>query len=203
MDDNVQLVAEYQRVMKQIQECKESSVAMETRLGLKDREIEVLKENIQRSREILSLQVHAMKELQKPLLVDPSIESQFASLRNHLSKLEGEFVNQKSINQNFANKHMPKGTKLYEKWQQETEEMYGLFEDYAQGRVQDLHLQIELSDLKIAELRNCLDEYKQLAHELEKEAHAMDSSLRGLEATYKAAVDQLDQSRQEGLKPKR
>lgn len=197
MSEYAQKVEEYQTLMNEITQYKQVNKAMDARLTLKNNEILILQQRTDSAKQTLSLQIHAIKEMQKPLLLDPSVNTQFISMRNYLGTLRTELSNQEATRQSLSKVYLPKANKSLDRWQKNTDEMYRQFEDYAQGRVQDIHLQLGLSDLKIQELKRVLDEYKQVANSLEKEASAMDATVRNLEGKYKVSLEQLGHLRQE------
>ena len=62
-----------QNIHSLIEKSRFSNQAMEIRLSMKNDEINALRAQIQAKQEMLSLQYHAINQMEKPLLVDQSI----------------------------------------------------------------------------------------------------------------------------------
>ena len=193
----------YQTLLDQIHKCKLSNQAMDTRLNLKNQEIQSLKDLIGSKQEMLSLQFHAINQMEKPLLVDQGLINHISDLRQLLSQKKSELSLQESQMSDYSGKSFVKGGKLQNRWVQLSEEAYNGFKDFAEGPVQDKHLQFQLVELKIQELRTRVDESKEIYEGLEKEVQEQQSLVNDLEIKYKGALDQLDLLTQENLRLKR
>lgn len=192
-----------QHIHEQVEKTKLSLQAMDTRLALKNQEIESLKDQIRAKREMLSLQYHAMNQMEKPLLVDQGIISHLSELKALLSAKKSELGTQEIMQSEFTGKPFAKGSKLQNKWVQHGEEAYNGFKDFAEGPIQDLYLQLQLSELKIQELKTRIDESKEIYEGLEKEATEQQTLVSELQNKYKQGLDMFDLISQENLRLKR
>jgi chromosome segregation ATPase len=193
----------YQTVLDQIQRSKLSSQAMDTRLMLKNQEIQAYKDMIKSKLEMLSLQYHAINQMEKPLLVDQGIINHLSELKQLLAQKKSELSQQEAQMSDYIGKPFVKGAKLQNRWVQLSEEAYNGFKDFAEGPVQDLHLQLQLADLKIQELKTRVEESKEIYEGLEKEVQDQQNLVTDLQLKYKQSLDQLDLLTQENLRLKR
>lgn len=193
----------FQVLLDQVSKCKLSNQAMDTRLMLKNQEIQSLKDLLACKQETFSLQFHAINQMEKPLLVDQGLITHFTDLRQLLQQKKSELSLQESQLNEYINKPFAKGGKLQNRWVTLSEEAYNGFKDFAEGPVQDLHLQFQIVELKIQELKTRVDESKEIYESLEKEAQDQQNLINDLQGKYKQALDQLDLLTQENLKLKR
>jgi hypothetical protein len=182
---------------------KLSNQAMDIRLTLKSQEIQTLRDLIKAKHEMLSLQYHAINQMEKPLLVDQSVINSLADLKSLLEQKKSDLYNQELQSGEYNGKPFSKGSKLHNKWIQAGEEANNGFKDFAEGPVQDLHLQLQLQELKIQELKARIDESKELFEGLEKEAQEQQALVADLQAKYKLGLDQLELLTQENMRLKR
>ena len=134
----------FQVLLDQVQKSKLSNQAMDTRLMLKNQEIQAYKDLIQSKQEMLSLQFHAINQMEKPLLVDQGIINHLSELKQLLSQKNSELSIQEAQMSNYIGKPFIKGGKLQNRWVQLSEDAYNGFKDFAEGPVQDLHLQLQM-----------------------------------------------------------
>ncbi|CAG9331650.1 unnamed protein product [Blepharisma stoltei] len=193
----------YLTVISEIEKHKKSNEAMSIRLQLKNQEIEKLKSLINAKQENFSLQLHTIKAMRKPILADPAINHEFTDLRNLLESKKTELKALESQNQEFIGKPFIKGGKLQSKWQQLTDEAYTGFKEFAEGKVQDYHLVLQLEGLKAQETKSRIEENKEISENLEKEAQALQTIIGELQNKYKRSMDQLDLIKQEIIRLRR
>lgn len=180
-----------------------SNQAMEVRLSMKNDEINALRAKIQSKQEMLSLQYHAINQMEKPLLVDQSILNHLNELKVLLESKKKELDEQTTENSSYQGKPFAKGSKLQNSWLKNGEDAYNGIKEFAEGPVQDMILQIQLSDLKIQELEVRIKESKEIYEGLEKEAHDQQSLVNDFQSRHKSALDQLDLLTQENFRLKR
>ncbi|CAG9318037.1 unnamed protein product [Blepharisma stoltei] len=190
-------------ILGEIERHKGTNKAMEIRLQLKNQEIDQLQKFIESSQHHLSLQLHLMKLNSKTMLIDPSMNSEINSIRALKQVKKAELSAQESLNAELTNKQFMKGGKHQQKWQQLYEEIYCGFKNYAEGRLQDAHLQLQLEGLKSQEMKQRIDENKELTESLEKEAVDLQGKVNELQNSYKKSLDHLEALKQESSKVKR
>ena len=193
----------YLQILDQIQKSKISNQAMDARLTLKNQEIQSLKDNLKSKQEMLSLQFHAINQMEKPLLVDQGLINHLSELKQLLAQKKSELSMQESQMSEYIGKPFVKGGKLQNRWVQLSEEAYNGFKDFAEGPVQDLHLQLQVAEMKIQELKTRAEESKEIYEGLEKEVQEQQTLVTDLQAKYKQGLDQLDLFTQENLRLKR
>ena len=193
----------YLQILDQIQKSKISNQAMDARLTLKNQEIQSLKDNLKSKQEMLSLQFHAINQMEKPLLVDQGLINHLSELKQLLAQKKSELSMQESQMSEYIGKPFVKGGKLQNRWVQLSEEAYNGFKDFAEGPVQDLHLQLQVAEMKIQELKTRAEESKEIYEGLEKEVQEQQTLVTDLQAKYKQGLDQLDLLTQENLRLKR
>ena len=193
----------YLQILDQIQKSKISNQAMDARLTLKNQEIQSLKDNLKSKQEMLSLQFHAINQMEKPLLVDQGLINHLSELKQLLAQKKSELSMQESQMSEYIGKPFVKGGKLQNRWVQLSEEAYNGFKDFAEGPVQDLHLQLQVAEMKIQELKTRAEEIKEIYEGLEKEVQEQQTLVTDLQAKYKQGLDQLDLLTQENLRLKR
>jgi len=192
-----ELVAKYQDLMSQAEHYRQSNKAMETRLRLKEQESQNLQAQIKSTQETLSLQLHTMKDMQKPLLVDPTINNEFTELRYLIQDKRTQLADHETESAEYYGKPFLKGTKLLTKWQELSEEVYSGFSEFAEGKAQNLHLEGELAKLHISELKQRIEESKELIQELEKESSQQYGVLNELHTKYRQLQDQIQMLKKE------
>ena len=193
----------YLQILDQIQKSKISNQAMDARLTLKNQEIQSLKDNLKSKQEMLSLQFHAINQMEKPLLVDQGLINHLSELKQLLAQKKSELSMQESQMSEYIGKPFVKGGKLQNRWVQLSEEAYNGFKDFAEGPVQDLHLQLQVAEMKIQELKTRAEESKEIYEGLEKEVQEQQTLVTDLQAKYKQGLYQLDLLTQENLRLKR
>ena len=177
-----------------------SNQAMDIRLMLKNDEIKSLKSQIKSKQEMLSLQFHAINQMEKPLLIDQSVLNHITALRNLLDNKKKDLYEQEAENFEYNGKPFIKGSKLQNKWLQNGEDAYSGIKEFAEGPIQDLFLQIKLAELKIEEVKVRIDESKELYEGLEKEAAEQQQVVNDFQVRYKASLEVLDLLSQENCK---
>ena len=120
-----------------------------------------------------------------------------------LAQKKSELSMQESQMSEYIGKPFVKGGKLQNRWVQLSEEAYNGFKDFAEGPVQDLHLQLQVAEMKIQELKTRAEESKEIYEGLEKEVQEQQTLVTDLQAKYKQGLDQLDLLTQENLRLKR
>jgi chromosome segregation ATPase len=196
-------IDENQSLESQIEKSRLSNQAMEIRLSLKNEEISALKAQIQAKQEMLSLQYHAINQMEKPLLVDQSVLNHINEMKSLLESKKKELDDQTTENASYNGKPFAKGSKLQNAWLKSGEDAYNGIKDFAEGPVQDLVLQIQLADLKIQELEVRLKESKEIYEGLEKEAQEQQVIVNDYQGRHKSALEQLELLTQENFKLKR
>lgn len=192
-----------QNIHSLIEKSRLSNQAMEIRLSMKNDEINALRAQIQAKQEMLSLQYHAINQMEKPLLVDQSILNHINELKVLLETKKKELDEQTTENASYQGKPFAKGSKLQNSWLKNGEDAYNGIKEFAEGPVQDLILQIQLTDLKIQELEVRIKESKELYEGLEKEAYDQQNLVNEYQNRHKSALDQLDMLTQENFRLKR
>lgn len=189
-----------QNLQSLIEKLRLSNQAMDIRLMLKNDEIKSLKSQIKSKQEMLSLQYHAINQMEKPLLIDQSIINHLGELRGLLENKRKDLYEQEGENTEYNGKPFIKGSKLQNKWLQSGEDAYNGIKEFAEGPAQDLFLQIQLAELKIQELKVRIDESKELYEGLEREASEQQQIVNDLQARYKSSLEVLDLLSQENCK---
>ena len=192
-----------QNIHSLIEKSRFSNQAMEIRLSMKNDEINALRAQIQAKQEMLSLQYHAINQMEKPLLVDQSILNHINELKVLLETKKKELDDQTTENASYQGKPFAKGSKLQNSWLKNGEDAYNGIKEFAEGPVQDLILQIQLTDLKVQELEVRIKESKEIYEGLEKEAYDQQNLVNEYQNRHKSALDQLDMLTQENFRLKR
>lgn len=193
----------YQKALSDIENYKRTNDVMNTRLSLKNQEIEQLKNLIKYNQDNCSLQFHTIKAMDKPVLIDPSINHEFSDIRRLLQMTKTDLNNLEIQNAEYLGKPSMRGDKLQSKWKQYSEEAYTGFKEFAEGKIQDFHLVLELEGLRIQEIKGRIEENKEIAENLEKESAGLQSIIIDLQGKYKRSVDQLELLKQEIIRLRR
>jgi hypothetical protein len=161
----------YWSAQAEIQKHIEAEDAMRLRMSIKNTEIQGLKAQIKNMQDRLSLQLHAIKEMQKPLMIDQSVNSHYIDYREIINQNKKELMGEESSSAEFMGKPV-KPTKLQSKWYKYRDECLKNFETFSEGNVRDLYLSISLGALYNLELQVRLKESKELTGSLDQEIQA-------------------------------
>lgn len=166
----------YWNAQAEIQKHIEAEDAMRLRMSIKNTEIQGLKAQIKNMQDRLSLQLHAIKEMQKPLMIDQAVNSHYIDYREIINQNKKELMVEESASTEFMGKPV-KPTKLQSKWYKYRDECLKNFDTFSEGNVRDLYLSISLGALYNLELQVRLKESKEVAGSLEQEIQASQGML--------------------------
>lgn len=166
----------YWNAQAEIQKQIEAEDAMRLRMSIKNTEIQGLKAQIKNMQDRLSLQLHAIKEMQKPLMIDSAVNSHYIDHREIINQKKKDLMAEESASAEFMGKSI-KPSKLQSKWFKYRDECMKNFESFSEGNVRDLYLSISLGALYNLELQIRLKESKELAANLGTEIQASQGQL--------------------------
>ena len=179
----------YWNAQAEIQKHMEAEEAMRLRMSIKNTEIQGLKAQIKNMQDRLSLQLHAIKEMQKPLMIDSAVNSHYIDYREIINQKKKALMVEESASAEFMGKSI-KPSKLQSNWLKYRDECMKNFESFSEGNVRDLYLSISIGALYNLELQVRLKESKELAANLESEIQASQGQLGTVNEQLRDALSQ-------------
>lgn len=179
----------YWNAQAEIQKHMEAEEAMRLRMSIKNTEIQGLKAQIKNMQDRLSLQLHAIKEMQKPLMIDSAVNSHYIDYREIINQKKKALMVEESASAEFMGKSI-KPSKLQSNWLKYRDECMKNFESFSEGNVRDLYLCISIGALYNLELQVRLKESKELAANLESEIQASQGQLGTVNEQLRDALSQ-------------
>jgi hypothetical protein len=202
MEGNVvELQARYRQIWSQLQQSHNQVQGAGIRLKFRENESKTLQAQVQNLQDKLSLQVHTIKDMQRPLHLDPNLNEEFRTLKKTLAKKKEELTTMESLGGDPGlSKASIRGRSLQDQWQKFLDETSQNYSEFAEGKLQDSLMIIELQRLHNLELEVRLKEAQELTDRLDAEARLLQRQVAEKQSVLKQAYAKLATAQQENAR---
>lgn len=197
----VELQARYRQIWSQLQQSHNQVQGAGIRLKFRENESKTLQAQVQNLQDKLSLQVHTIKDMQRPLHLDPNLNEEFRTLKKTLAKKKEELTTMESLGGDPGlSKASIRGRSLQDQWQKFLDETSQNYSEFAEGKLQDSLMIIELQRLHNLELEVRLKEAQELTDRLDAEARLLQRQVAEKQSVLKQAYAKLATAQQENAR---
>ena len=196
-----ELQARYQHLWQDLQQSRAQTQAAGIRLKYRESEAKTLQTQIHNLQDKLSLQIHTIKDMQRPLHLDPNLNDEFRALKKTLAKKKEELTTLESLGGDPGlSKASIRGRSLQDQWQKFLDETSQNYADFAEGKLQDAYMAHELQRLHNLELEVRLKEAQELTDRLDAEARLLQRQVAEKQSVLKQAYAKLATAQQENAR---
>lgn len=197
----VELQARYRQIWSQLQQSNSQVQGAGIRLKFRENESKTLQTQVQNLQDKLSLQVHTIKDMQRPLHLDPNLNEEFRTLKKTLAKKKEELTTMESLGGDPGlSKASIRGRSLQDQWQKFLDETSQNYSEFAEGKLQDSLMIFELQRLHNLELEVRLKEAQELTDRLDAEARLLQRQVAEKQSVLKQAYAKLATAQQENAR---